>query len=75
VLPETGLSTATTIAEKARRVVEGHVFEFAGTRIPTTISLGAAELSPMAADPVNFIKAADDKLYEAKRAGRNCVVG
>jgi diguanylate cyclase (GGDEF)-like protein len=75
VLPETGLSTACTIAEKSRRMVERHVFEFAGARIPLTISLGAAELSPMAADPMNLIRAADDKLYEAKNAGRNCVVG
>ncbi|MFH1922498.1 MAG: GGDEF domain-containing protein [Planctomycetota bacterium] len=73
VLPETGLSTATTIAEKARRMVEQHKFEFAGTHIPVTISLGAAELSPMAADPDNFLRAADEKLYAAKNAGRNRV--
>jgi diguanylate cyclase (GGDEF)-like protein len=73
VLPETGLSTATTIAEKARRIVEKRAFAFADTDIEVTISLGAAELSPMAADPVNFLRAADDKLYEAKRAGRNRV--
>jgi len=75
VLPETGLSTATTIAEKARRMVERHDFEFSDTRIPMTISLGAAEMSPMVADPINLIRAADEKLYEAKRSGRNCVVG
>ncbi|MBN2496550.1 MAG: GGDEF domain-containing protein [Deltaproteobacteria bacterium] len=75
VLPETGLSTATTIAEKARRMVEQHPFVFGGTRIPLTISLGAAELSPMAADPLNLIHSADERLYEAKRSGRNRVVG
>ncbi len=75
VLPETGLSTATTIAEKARRMVERHDFEFSNNRIPLTISLGAAEMSPMAADPISLIRAADEKLYEAKRSGRNCVVG
>jgi diguanylate cyclase (GGDEF)-like protein len=73
VLPETGLSTASTIAEKARRMVEKHEFVFAGKKIAVTISLGVAELSPMAADPINFIRAADERLYEAKRAGRNCV--
>jgi two-component system cell cycle response regulator len=75
VLPETGLSTATTIAEKARLTVERHGFEFAGTPIPITISLGAAELSPMAADPENFIRTANEMLCEAKRSGRNCVRG
>jgi two-component system, cell cycle response regulator len=73
VLPETGLSTATTIAEKVRRTVEAHDFEFGGTRIPVTVSLGTAELSPMAADPPNFIRAADEMLYQAKADGRNCV--
>jgi diguanylate cyclase (GGDEF)-like protein len=75
VLPETGLSTATTLAEKARRMVEQYAFEFAQAKIPVTISLGCAELSPMAPDPQSFIRAADDKLYDAKRSGRNCVVG
>ena len=75
VLPETSLSTATTIAEKARLTVERHGFEFGGTPIPLTISLGAAELSPMAADPENFIRTADEMLYEAKNSGRNCVRG
>jgi diguanylate cyclase (GGDEF)-like protein len=74
VLPETGLSTASTLAEKARRMVERHTFEFTGTTIPVTISLGVAELSPMAADPLSFIRSADDKMYDAKRSGRNCVV-
>jgi diguanylate cyclase (GGDEF)-like protein len=75
VLPETNLSTATTIAEKARQMVEQHGFMFAGTEIPVTISLGAAELSPMSADPLNFIQAADERMYDAKRSGRNRVVG
>lgn len=75
VLPETGLSTATTIAEKARRTVEGHGFHFGETEIKISISAGAAELSPLAADPLNLIRAADEKLYAAKHAGRNCVRG
>ncbi|HUU03273.1 MAG TPA: GGDEF domain-containing protein [Myxococcota bacterium] len=73
-LPETALTTATTLAEKARRMVERHDFMFAETRIPLTISLGCAELSPMAADPTNFIREADERLYDAKHKGRNCVV-
>ena len=75
VLPETGVSTATTIAEKARRTIEAHTFSFGDATIKVTISAGAAELSPMAADPLNFIRAADEKLYKAKNAGRNQVVG
>lgn len=75
VLPETGLTTACTIGEKARRMVEQHSFEFAGVKIPVTISIGAAELSPMTAYPLDFLNAADKKLYEAKDTGRNRVMG
>jgi diguanylate cyclase (GGDEF)-like protein len=74
VLPETNLSTACTIAEKARRMVEQHVFEFANNKIETTVSLGVTELSPMAANPTNLIRNCDEKLYEAKNGGRNLVV-
>ena len=74
VLPETSLSTAATLAEKARRQVEQHRFEFAGQHIPITISLGCTELSPMATDPSTFLHEADVRLYEAKRGGRNRVV-
>jgi len=74
VLPETALSTAATMAEKLRRVVANHHFSFAGKDISITISLGCAELSPMATDPNVFLHEADARLYEAKRAGRNRVV-
>jgi len=74
VLPETNRSSAATLAEKARRLIELHRFEFAGQHIPVTISLGCAELSPMTSDPALFIGEADQRLYEAKRQGRNRVV-
>jgi two-component system, cell cycle response regulator len=74
-LPETSLSNACRVAENARREVEEHNFEFAGLRIAVTISLGAAELSPMTLNPITFIRAADERLYTAKNAGRNRVVG
>jgi two-component system, cell cycle response regulator len=74
VLPEMSLSSAATMAEKARRLVEQHAFEFAGTRIPVRISLGVAEMSPTTMDPQSFLRAVDNKLYDAKRSGRNCVV-
>ncbi|RME23782.1 MAG: GGDEF domain-containing protein [Deltaproteobacteria bacterium] len=74
VLPETSLSSAATVAEKFRIMVAEHEFLFAGEKIPVTISLGCAELSPMAADATLFLQEADARLYEAKRAGRNRVV-
>jgi diguanylate cyclase (GGDEF)-like protein len=38
-----------------------------------TISLGVAELGPDTKTPQQLMKAADDKLYESKRSGRNRV--
>jgi diguanylate cyclase (GGDEF)-like protein len=71
-LPETSLQGAVTLAENLRARVETHGFSFQGERIPVTISVGCAVLGEekTAAD---LIQLADDKLYEAKRGGRNRV--
>jgi len=72
VLPETPRDGAAKIADDLRQLVEGHDFTFEGEQIPVTVSVGVASLT----DDMNssdFIKAADEKLYEAKRGGRNKV--
>jgi two-component system cell cycle response regulator len=72
VLPETPLAGGAALAENLRGRVETHPFSFQGERIPVTISVGCAMLGEEkgAAD---LIQRADDKLYEAKRGGRNRV--
>jgi diguanylate cyclase (GGDEF)-like protein len=40
-----------------------------------TISLGVAALDQETTDAAGLIKRADEHLYEAKNAGRNCVRG
>jgi len=72
VLPETPLAGGVALAENLRGRVETHPFSFQGERIPVTISIGCAMLGEekTAAD---LIQRADDKLYEAKRGGRNRV--
>ena len=72
VLPETPLAGGVALAENLRGRVETHPFSFQGERIPVTISVGCAMLSEekTAAD---LIQRSDDKLYEAKRGGRNRV--
>ncbi len=72
VLPETPLAGGVALAENLRGRVETHPFSFQGERIPVTISVGCAMLAEekTAAD---LIQRADDKLYEAKRGGRNRV--
>lgn len=73
-LPETPMEGALKIAEELRKLVEKHRFVFENEEIPVTISIGAAVLDEKA-DVLGFVKAADEKLYDAKRSGRNRVCG
>lgn len=71
-LPETPRDGAVKIADQLRQLVQKHHFAFEGEHIPVTMSVGVAQLDEKA-DVLGFIKAADEKLYEAKRSGRNKV--
>jgi diguanylate cyclase (GGDEF)-like protein len=70
ILPETPLEGAKLLAEDLRARIENHRFVFQGEHIPVTISGGAALLGEDDTS-ADLIKAADTKLYEAKRSGRN----
>ena len=74
VLPETGLERALATAERFRRAVCAAPFAFEGKPFPVTVSAGVGVLpaggQTSAAD---LLRRADECLYEAKRAGRNCV--
>jgi diguanylate cyclase (GGDEF)-like protein len=72
VLPETPLAGGVALAENLRGRVETHPFAFQGERIPVTISVGCAMLAEERT-AAELIQRADDKLYEAKRGGRNRV--
>lgn len=81
ILPSTKLDGARNLAEKLRRSVEDFVFEFSDQTFAVTISLGVgvlrcpATFSQQLMDEMTrkLIRAADDAMYEAKDAGRNCV--
>lgn len=49
----------------------GHASRRGQARVRVTVSMGVAEPSARAADPVSVIRAADRALYRAKKAGRN----
>jgi diguanylate cyclase (GGDEF)-like protein len=72
ILPETAIDGAQLLAETLRESVATHEFVFQGETIPVTISMGGAQLSGDMSGP-DLLKAADEKLYEAKRGGRNRV--
>lgn len=78
-LDNTDNDAAYKISEEIRKKVEEKVFEYEGNRIKITLSLGIYTLDKDASDKniidkngvdvmINY---ADEKLYQAKRAGRN----
>ena len=71
-LPETPRDGAVRISEDLRELVEKRRFVFEGESIPVTVSIGIAQLEERW-DVLAFLKSADEKLYEAKRSGRNRV--
>ena len=60
---------------RARASVESAIFRFEGTQIPVTVSIGVAAWGPQVEDPQELVKEADERLYDAKRGGRNRVCG
>ena len=74
LLPETNLEGARALAEGLREKVEQSRFIFQNENIPVTISMGVAMLADSHKTSLDLIKAADEKLYEAKRSGRNRVI-
>jgi diguanylate cyclase (GGDEF)-like protein len=73
VLPETGTQGAQLAAERVRGIVEAHSFHVDGHSIALTVSIGIATLDADTESPLELFRRADERLYEAKNAGRNCV--
>ena len=75
VLPDTERAGAENAAERLRRRIESLVITVPGDDRPLTVtaSIGVA-LCPQHGDSVDgVLSAADDAMYDAKRAGRNAV--
>ena len=75
VVPETDHGAALKLGEECRAIVADEPFDCEGRVVEVTISIGVATLEGEEIEPEAFLKRADDKLYEAKRAGRNQVAG
>lgn len=74
LLPNVGLPEAIEVAERIRQSVSAYPIRDAeGASLPgITLSIGVAALGP-GMTPEALIGAADEELYRAKAAGRNCV--
>lgn len=74
MLRKAGLKEAARVAaERIRKKIEATEFEWEGTRIPVTVSLGVATLHPGENVPDPMVHRADAALYQAKEAGKNRV--
>jgi diguanylate cyclase (GGDEF)-like protein len=73
LLPQTQLEGAVALAEKIRSVLSEHHFSIpeSGENGRVTVSIGVAEHATTAAETFD---AADRALYEAKGAGKDCVI-
>ena len=69
VLPHTRIYSAHTVAEKVRKTVSER---FDGN-LGVTISIGGACWRDDMGGPEDLVAAADNALYAAKKAGKNCV--
>ncbi|MBI5436539.1 MAG: GGDEF domain-containing protein [Nitrosomonadales bacterium] len=75
----TAIDGATVVAERLRHLVESHQIEIpddsgGSQTIQISISIGAAGLSTTLDSKNKLVQAADQALYRAKQAGRNCVI-
>ena len=73
LLPDTDLPEAQIVAERLRNEVAARSLVVRSRSIPATVSIGVANLVSTMSDVSDLMKAADQALYDAKRAGRNRV--
>ncbi len=74
LLPKTKRHQASDIAEQIRRTIEARVEGGnRSERRPVTASIGVASFPDDAQADLELIRIADQRLYQAKRAGRNLV--
>jgi diguanylate cyclase (GGDEF)-like protein len=73
LMPHTTTDDATLVAERIRLAMHNADAETRGDAAKVTLSFGVAEVGPNSATFDDILKAADDALYAAKRAGRDRV--
>ena len=73
LMPQTHLSEAVSVANRTRSAVENLTTEYRGYLVAVTVSIGCAELASDDPEFESLLRRADEKLYAAKRAGRNRV--
>lgn len=76
LMADTGLDESLEIMERCRVAIADAPFQTSAGDLQITASFGVASLEPLESiPPIDLIHSADQKLYEAKRSGRNRVCG
>ena len=73
-LPQDDLARGRELAELLRENIEDYTIDFEGRELHVTASFGVAEFGRPAKTSQELVRLADEALYDAKEAGRNCVV-
>lgn len=71
VLPNTKIQNARTASERVRDAIEKLEIDIEGKKLRVTVSVGVAEISTGETSAL-LVRRADDAVYAAKEAGRNC---
>ncbi len=74
ILPGVGKKEALLVAERLRKVIANHPIEYKNKKINLTASFGVSEMREGVKAPEDLIREADEKLYHAKRTGKDKVV-
>lgn len=74
ILPNTGEAGAAEVAERLRATVEKTEFLFSDQKLKITLSAGVAQFQSASQTDEALLRAADERLYQAKTGGRNRVV-
>ena len=77
LLPGTNLQDGMVVANRIKNRMEKNCFDAAVNAISVTVSIGIAHYPalPIIRTPETLFLQADQALYAAKRAGRNCIMG
>ncbi len=74
LLPNSSVPDALILSERIRSQVFAANLRVAGSNLQVTVSIGAADFNPSVTSSADLISHADEALYSAKQAGRNCIL-